>query len=82
MCLCVDMCIMSAEAKARAFRPEDKELDDDTHAAQNFLGVNKEYEGKFPNIEMNAMRDFGCVTPQYVSRMLGGKFLWMRLPKH
>lgn len=39
--------------------------------------------GKFPNIEMNAMQDFvsncyvevedGCVTPQYVSRMLGGE---------
>jgi len=51
----VDVCIMSAEAKARAFRPEDKELDDDTHAALNFLGVNKEYEGKFPNIEMNTV---------------------------
>ena len=25
----VDVCIMSTEAKAHAFRPEDKELDDD-----------------------------------------------------
>lgn len=51
----VDVCIMSAEAKARAFRPDDKELDDDTHAALDFLGVNKEYEGTFPNIEMNTV---------------------------
>ena len=51
----VDVCIMSAEAKARAFRPEDNELDDDTHAALQFLGVNKEYVGKFPNIEMNTV---------------------------
>ena len=51
----VDVCIMSAEAKARAFRPEDEELDDDTHAALNHLGVNKLYEGKFPNIEMNTV---------------------------
>ena len=51
----VDVCIMSAEAKARAFRPEDNELDDDTHAALNHLGVNKLYEGKFPNIEMNTV---------------------------
>ena len=51
----VDVCIMCAEAKARAFRPDDKELDDDTHAALAFLGVNKEYEGKFPNIEMNTV---------------------------
>ena len=51
----VDVCIMSAEAKARAFRPEDNELNDDTHAALAFIGVNKEYEGKFPNIEMNTV---------------------------
>ena len=51
----VDVCIMCTEAKARAFRPEDKELDDDTHAALDFLGVNKEYEGTFPNIEMNTV---------------------------
>ena len=29
----VDVCIMSTEAKARAFRPEDKELDDDLNAS-------------------------------------------------
>ena len=51
----VDVCIMSADAKARAFRPGDNELDDDTHAALAYLGVNKEYEGKFPNIEMNTV---------------------------
>lgn len=51
----VDVCIMSAEAKARAFRPGDTELDDDTHAALAYLGINKEYEGKFPNIEMNTV---------------------------
>ena len=49
------MCIMCTEAKARAFRPEDKELDDDTHAALKYIGVNKEYEGSFPNIEMNTV---------------------------
>ena len=51
----VDVCIMSAEAKARAFRPEDNELEDDTHAALAYIGVNKEYEGTFPNIEMNTV---------------------------
>ena len=51
----VDVCIMCTEAKARAFRPDDKELDDDTHAALKFIGVNKEYEGTFPNIEMNTV---------------------------
>ena len=43
----VDVCIMSAEAKARAFRPEDNELEDDTHAALAYIGVGKEYEGTF-----------------------------------
>ena len=30
---------MCTEAKARAFRPEDKELDDDTHVALKYIGV-------------------------------------------
>jgi LmbE family N-acetylglucosaminyl deacetylase len=51
----VDVCIMCTEAKARAFRPDDKELDDDTHAALAYIGVNKEYDGRFPNIEMNTV---------------------------
>lgn len=51
----VDVCIMSAEAKARVFRPDDKELAEDTHAALAYIGVNKEYEGTFPNIEMNTV---------------------------
>lgn len=51
----VDVCIMCTEAKARAFRPDDKELNDDIHAALAYIGVNKEYEGNFPNIEMNTV---------------------------
>lgn len=51
----VDVCIMCTEAKARAFRPEDNELADDTNASNKFLGVNKIYEGTFPNIEMNTV---------------------------
>lgn len=57
----VDVCIMSAEARARAFRPGDKALGDDTHAALDFLGVNKEYKGNFPNIEMNTVPHFHLV---------------------
>ena len=51
----VDVCIMCTEAKARAFRPEDNELEDDTNASNKFLGVNRIYEGTFPNIEMNTV---------------------------
>ncbi len=50
---CVDVCIMCAEAKVRAFRPEDNELEADTNASNKFLGVGRIYEGAFPNIEMN-----------------------------
>ena len=49
----VDVCIMCTEAKARAFRPKDEELDDDMHMSTKTLGVNRIYTGSFPNIEMN-----------------------------
>lgn len=51
----VDVCIMCTEAKARAFRPSDEELGDDTNESNKFLGVKKIYEGTFPNIEMNTV---------------------------
>lgn len=40
----VDVAIMCTEAKARAFRPDDNELEDDTHNAIKSLGVNRIYE--------------------------------------
>ena len=40
---------MCTEAKARAFRPSDEELGDDTNESNKFLGVNRIYEGTFPN---------------------------------
>ena len=51
----VDVCIMCTEAKARAFRPSDAELEGDTDAAVSFLGVKRKFEGTFPNIEMNTV---------------------------
>lgn len=51
----VDICIMSSEAKARAFRPSDNELEEDIHSALTTLGVSKVYNGLFPNIEMNTV---------------------------
>lgn len=51
----VDVCIMCTEAKARAFRPSEEELGDDMNTSNRFLGVNKIYEGTFPNIEMNTV---------------------------
>lgn len=46
---------MCTEAKARAFRPKDNELDEDKNASNKYLGVNRIYEGTFPNIEMNTV---------------------------
>ena len=51
----VDICIMCTEAKARAFRPEDKELDNNLNVSAKFLGIGEKYEGSFPNIEMNTV---------------------------
>ena len=51
----VDVCIMCAEAKARAFRPSYAELEGDTDAVVSFLGVKRKFEGTFPNIEMNTV---------------------------
>ena len=51
----VDVCIMSVEAKARAFRPEDNELSADMQTALQQLGVKKCYEGEFPNIQLNTI---------------------------
>lgn len=50
----VDVCIMCAQAKARAFRPENEELDDDMRKSTKMLGIRNLYLGDFPNIEMNA----------------------------
>ncbi len=51
----VDVAIMCTEAKARAFRPSDSDLGDDTEAALSFLGIKHKFEGTFPNIEMNTV---------------------------
>lgn len=51
----IDVCIMSTDVKARAFRPEDEELNDDLNSSSNFLGIGNKYEYAFPNIEMNTV---------------------------
>lgn len=51
----VDVAIMSTEAKARAFRPSDEELNDDLDEASAFLGIQTKFEATFPNIEMNTV---------------------------
>ena len=64
----VEVCIMSTEAKARAFRPEDKDLNDDLNASSDYLGIGKKYEGTFPNIEMNTVPHLQLV--QFIERAI------------
>src|SRR5574344_921807 len=49
----VDICIMCTEAKARVFRPDDIELNDDLYSSSKILGIRNIIKGSFPNIEMN-----------------------------
>lgn len=51
----VDVCVLSSQAKARAFRPEDEKLHKDMQNCLAHLGVNKTFEGDFPNIELNTV---------------------------
>lgn len=51
----VDVAILCAEAKARAFRPDDDALVADTDESTRALGVAHRYEAAFPNIEMNTV---------------------------
>ena len=51
----VDVAIMCTEAKERAFRPSDSELEKDTDSAMAYIGVNRKFEATFPNIEMNTV---------------------------
>ena len=51
----VDVCVLCSEAKARTFRPADLELESDIVNVGSFLGIQKKFEGTFPNIEMNTV---------------------------
>lgn len=67
----VDVAMMCAEAKARAFRPDDNELEDDTNASTKYLGVDRIFEATFPNIEMNTVPHLRLeVLSKRVSRIL------------
>ncbi len=51
----VNVCVLSSNAEARAFRPETKELQSDAEDSMTLLGVNKIYKGLFPNIQLNTV---------------------------
>jgi LmbE family N-acetylglucosaminyl deacetylase len=49
----VNVCILSGEVKARNFRPNTDELNEDVNKSMEILGVDKVIKGDFPNIEFN-----------------------------
>ncbi len=49
----VDLCVMCKEAKARSYRPQDDELEQDFKTVADMLKIRTCYGGNFPNIEMN-----------------------------
>lgn len=49
----VDICILSGKAEARAFRPDDNQLDADMRASFEVTGIKNSYIGSFPNIKFN-----------------------------
>lgn len=64
----VDVCILSAEAKARAFRPGDEELSSDLEESTKMLGIRNTYRGCFPNIEMNTQAHLHLV--QFIEKAI------------
>lgn len=49
----VNVCIMSSQVQARAYRPTDEELKDDLEHSMDILGVKRRIQGDFPNIKLN-----------------------------
>lgn len=64
----VDLCIMCAQAKARAFRPEDQQLQHDLEASSHLLGIRNLYLGEFPNIAMNNAEHLALV--QFIEKAI------------
>lgn len=51
----VNVCIMSSGAEARAFRPDDRALENDAENSMKLLGVRQVLRGTFPNIRLNTV---------------------------
>lgn len=51
----INVCIMSGQAEARSLRPSDAELNNDTNACLEVLGVKQLFLGGFPNIKLNTV---------------------------
>lgn len=64
----VDVCILSADVKARMLHPGDNELKADLTESAQYLGVNELYLGTFPNIEFNTVPHIQLV--QFIEKVI------------
>lgn len=64
----VDVCVLSSEAKARQLRPDDAALKADAESSSKILGINRTFNGDFPNIEMNTVPHLQLV--QFIENIL------------
>ena len=64
----VNVCILCAQANARAFRPEDNQLHEDMMHCMELLGVNRVITGDFPNIQMNTVPHLNLV--QFIEKVM------------
>lgn len=64
----VNVCILCSEVEIRNFRPTTEELNSDLQEANKLLGVNKIYQGGFPNIALNTVKQIELV--QFIEKVM------------
>lgn len=64
----VNVCILCSEVEIRNYRPTTEELNNDIHEANKLLGVNKIYQGGFPNIALNTVKQLELV--QFIEEIM------------
>lgn len=64
----INVCIMSAQAAARRYRPEDAVLEKNIESSAELLGVKQIIYGGFPNIQMNTVPHLELV--QFIERAI------------
>lgn len=64
----INVCILCGRAMARDHRPSDSELAEDVVSSMDILGVNKVFNGDFPNIEFNTVPHLKMV--QFIEKVI------------
>ena len=64
----VNVCILSGKAEARAFKPEDEELQSDVLTCKSVLGIKQIIVGDFPNIRLNIVSHLELV--QFIEKAM------------